>query len=175
MALDETAEDRTVAICCGAYLEDILSQAIATKLPGADEKLLEKLFGDAGPIGPAKARIDMARGLDLIDDEDRLIIIMIARVRNRFAHNIAINSFEHREVVKLLDKVQLTGRNKTGYEATYPPTVTQTRRQRFFCLATWVGVRLSNYVNSVRGTGKIYNIKTGPEDQAHKLDVIHKP
>ena len=158
--LKDDAEDRTVAICCAAYLEDVLELAIVTKLPGASPKLCTKLMEDGGPLQSAGAKIDIARALNLIDDDDRVIFIMIARVRNRFAHNIRVATFEHPEVAPLLGKVQLAGENKRYYDILYPPRTIQTQRQRFMCLAMMVGMRVSNYVNSVYGTGKITRIVT---------------
>jgi hypothetical protein len=174
-ALDQNAEDRTIAICCGAYLEDILAQAIVTKLPGAKGELLKRLVEERGPLGSARARIDMACALGLMDNDDRLICIAAAHIRNQFAHNIAVASFDHLKVAQILDKLQLQGPNRTEYEELYPATAKQTRRQRFFCLVTMVGVRLANYVNSIHGTGKFYRIKTNADDDLHKLDVIHTP
>lgn len=162
-ALDEKAEDRTVAICCGAYLEDVLAQAISTKLPGANKDLLDKLFGDKGPINPAAGRIDLAKALGVIDGDDRHVLRCLVSIRNKFAHNIAIDSFDHPVPATQVDELQLTGPNKKEYDETYAP-VKQSRRQRFMCIAMMVGVRLSNYVNSARGTGKIVRIKSRPED-----------
>ena len=164
-ALNDKAEDRTVAICSGSYLDDVLGQAIATRLPGANSKLLEKLLSESGPIGPAAARIDLACALGLIGEEDRRAIIMIARVRNRFAHNILIDSFNHAQVAALIDNLPLTGFNRQDYEEAFSGSVVQTRRERFSCLAMMFGVRLSNYLNGVHQTGLIQRVEAGPQDQ----------
>lgn len=102
--IDRATDARTVAIMAASYIDDYLGRAIRTKLAGVNATLSDKLFGAYGPLSTMAAKIDFARALNLTTSAMRDDLIIINRVRNRFAHNIHVDSFSHPDVLKLCSK-----------------------------------------------------------------------
>jgi hypothetical protein len=75
-------------------------------LIGLNSDLHKKVFDGQGLLGPIASKIDMAKALGLIDTGMHKNAKLIARVRNRFAHNLEIDSFSHPEVTKLVQKME---------------------------------------------------------------------
>jgi len=86
--MNPATDARTVAIMAAAYIDDYLGMAVRTKLPGLNSPLKEKLFGTYGLFSSTAAKIDLARALDIISRNMMADLILINRIRNRFAHSI---------------------------------------------------------------------------------------
>ncbi|HEV7414752.1 MAG TPA: hypothetical protein VGN98_01240, partial [Tianweitania sediminis] len=114
LLVDPTKSDREVAIVALAYIEDHLGRAIRSKMPGLTSDVRDKLFSPSGALSPMGARIDLAKALGLIDSKDRSDFIILARVRNRFAHNVNIESFDHPEISELTQKLHLVNDLMSG-------------------------------------------------------------
>jgi hypothetical protein len=162
-ALTDAAEARTVAIVCCAYVEDALVEAISFRLPGANAALRSRLFGDGGPLSTVGAKIDMGRALDIIGGEERRLLIQIARTRNRFAHQIDVDSFDHPDVAILLDDMPLGEHKLREYNESFlgadAKESAQTRRERFTCISLLLCMGLHNFINAEHGPR--YAMKAG--------------
>jgi hypothetical protein len=101
--------DRVAVIVTNSYLEDYLGRAIKLNLPGCNSDLRDKLFGSSGILGSMSAKIDIARALNIIDAQNHNDYVVLNRIRNRFAHNIHIDSLEHPDILLLLQQLQIDG------------------------------------------------------------------
>lgn len=138
--------DRVLAIVCGAYIEDYLQRVLEQDLPGMNSKLKEKLFTNTGPLSTVGARLDFARARNLINSEIHNDGILIARIRNRFAHNIHVDSFDDEKIVPLCDKLQSSEREIQDIrkrDRFDPLKIGTTRRGRFTYAAYTVAVTLN--------------------------------
>lgn len=151
--VQDHTDDRVVAIVCGAYIEDFIGEVIAHELPGLNAELKNKLLGTDRPLGPVAARLDMARALQIINGEDHRLLTQIIRIRNRFAHNLWVASFDDQPVCEMIDNgLNMGPENEREYRDSFigdDPAITQTRRQRFFCTALMYCTRLHNMMNVV--------------------------
>jgi hypothetical protein len=95
---DSGTPDRVVAIVCAAYADKYLGMRIGDAFVSADKRLKEKLLDSYGILGPLSARIDIATALVIIGKVTIDDIKSIARIRNRFAHDLAIESFDDPEI-----------------------------------------------------------------------------
>jgi len=64
-------------------------------VPGA----AERLFSLHGKVKDLETKIELAFGLGLIDDQERVYLNALRRIRNAFAHDPALHHFEHDEKV----------------------------------------------------------------------------
>lgn len=86
------ATDRATAIVAGAFLDDILAsllQAFMLNDPASDIGL----FSGNGPMSTFSAKITLAYRLGIISESERGDLETVRKVRNRFAHEVGLNSF----------------------------------------------------------------------------------
>ena len=85
---------RAAAIVSAALVEDKLEGALKAWLH-QDVKLHEKVFGaSSGVLGSFGAQIDAAFLVGLCSVKARDELKIIAKVRNKFAHDVSINKFD---------------------------------------------------------------------------------
>jgi hypothetical protein len=112
---------RVKAIVCAAYIEDHITGLIREKMPGLTPVLTKKIFSETGPLGTIGNKIDAAQALCVIETKIAEDARLIARIRNRFAHEIRVDNFDHPRVKDLVDKLQsgrgLKVQHKDGRES----------------------------------------------------------
>ena len=109
MIMEPTTEDRVVAIVSAAYMEKWLVDLIAEFFPGMDDnRALKKAMFDevSGMAGTLGRRLDMARALNAITPGTYADGATIGKIRNKFAHNLEVTSFDHSKVSGLVDNLQ---------------------------------------------------------------------
>lgn len=131
----EHANPRDVAIMLTAYIEQYITGLLKRKMPGLNSALSERIFRPSeGALGSLARKLDMARALEVLDPTVCKEAVLVARIRNRFAHNLGVDSFDHPEVASLVDALQ-SGRNMTVYylddKKTHPLDEGWTRMDRF--------------------------------------------
>ena len=100
---DESSRGK--AIISGSYLDDLLSNIIASFLiVGSSSKRL--LEGYSPPIGSFSARIDMAYSLGLIKEKEKHELDLIRKIRNRFAHDVNCN-FDDPKIIDWCKNLQM--------------------------------------------------------------------
>ena len=97
--------DRTVAIICTAYIEKHLADHLVQFFPGLDVKSRKKLFEHPGILSTLVAKIDIAQALGAADSVGAKNMKTIARIRNIFAHNLRVASFDVPQIAPLVDKL----------------------------------------------------------------------
>src|SRR4051812_6601213 len=100
--------DRTVAIKAAAYVHRYLEIGLAAMLKGFNSELRQKTFGGYGFLATMAAKIDLAAGLGVYNSTDRKNILTLNRVRNRFAHDLHVDTFWDAQIVELCDNFVLS-------------------------------------------------------------------
>src|SRR4051812_49320604 len=81
--------DRACAILCGGIIDQALVIALQTKMRVLTKTDSDALFfGQASLLGTMAARIDLARALDLVTEDERKLLDTLKRIRNAFAHAV---------------------------------------------------------------------------------------
>ena len=159
----QSTEHRTVAIVAAAYIDDHLTGLIKKKLPGLDSTLSKRLFEDVNAsLGNLASKIDIARALEVINAPQRAEAVLIARIRNRFAHYLDVDSFDHPQVAALVDRFA-AGRGVMMHRDGFEPVAFDhdwTREQRF-CSAA---VGLCTTIMMLYQDGAPLAYKLAPED-----------
>lgn len=106
----ERDSDRSVGIVAASIIEQRLTEAFSVFL--VDHKTLQgKAFDYRGPLGTFSSKIDMAFLCGLVTKEGHTNLAKVQAIRNKFAHKLEIDSFEHDEIrpkcfaLTLLDKM----------------------------------------------------------------------
>lgn len=147
-ASNPNTDPRVVAILGASFLESYLVDLIAASLPGLNSELRGRIFDTRGALSEFAAKIDMARALDLINSVYRNDCIIVARIRNRFAHNLDIQDFDHPEIAKLLMKLDYVTRIMSDPDASY--ALSGTAREKFVTTILFLGGGLYNALNAMR-------------------------
>lgn len=79
--------DRAVAIVGPAFLDTLLTEMLVAFLVD-DEKETLKLLQPEGPLGTFGAKVSMCYSLGLIGKIVRADLKLVAKIRNRFAHDV---------------------------------------------------------------------------------------
>lgn len=85
--------DRVIAVVGAAYLDAMLDRLFREVLIDA-EKEVDRLLRPEGAIGANGTRYQLAFCLGLITHDQRDDLKLIAQIRNRFAHDFKIDSFD---------------------------------------------------------------------------------
>lgn len=141
----DKADDRVVAIVAAAYCENWVQEVIESRMPGLDNETKGRLFKTGRPLGTADARYDLARALNIITPRTYRDLKRLATIRNRFAHFIAVTSFDHPKVAQQVDNLETDAE-----ERTFGERFDATRRGRFVANALSLCIRVHNAVNDTR-------------------------
>lgn len=102
-AFYELESDRAIAIVCAAIVENRLTAVLKAGMK-QEERVLSELFRPSGPLGSFGTKIRLAFLLNLIHDDIYKDLLQISTIRNDFAHNVKIKSFDDDQSIK--DRVQ---------------------------------------------------------------------
>lgn len=98
----ETASDRACAIVCAAFLDDLMQELLLEFLCDDSNTQNNKLFNQNGPLATFSSKIFLAYRLGLIGRYEYDCLNLIRRIRNNFAHDLSIDSFECESIRELL-------------------------------------------------------------------------
>jgi DNA-binding MltR family transcriptional regulator len=98
--------DRVLAIVGAAYLDTAIERLLRGALVD-DAEEVNQLLGREGSLSGAAARQRIAWCLGLIESVERDDLRIVARIRNLFAHQYAVMSFDHADVKKLLNRLSI--------------------------------------------------------------------
>lgn len=122
----EGATDRASAILSGAMLDEML--ALLAKAKCMDETVAEdRLFAPQKPLGAFVARIDICYVLGLISEAEWKGLLIVAKIRNGFAHRLENLSFEDESLSalagNLADAVAVRRKAGTGARECFDASV----------------------------------------------------
>lgn len=148
--------DRSLAIICTSYAEKYLGELIKARMKGLNHKLREKLFKPEGILGPLQARIDIAKAMNIIENPVFSDMKLLGSIRNQFAHNLEISTFDHPEIAKRIDKFQFKPEliHPSDQDSSFfiKPVDDWSREDRFRFTAMMICSTLHNGMNSLRFT-----------------------
>lgn len=101
--------DRGAALMTAAYIDDRLKGLIEARLV-ADKKVVRHVFEFQGALGSFSARTDFAYLLGLIPKNVAQEVHRIRKIRNRFAHEAGLLTFESEAIKKDCDQLTFHGR-----------------------------------------------------------------
>ena len=79
-----------IAIYISQIVENILEGSLASKLTISSNTFYARLFEGYGPLSTFTAKIDMARALEILDEETYNTLRILKNIRNEIAHpNVA--------------------------------------------------------------------------------------
>jgi hypothetical protein len=96
-AFFEAGSDRAVAVICTAIVENRLTAVLKASMRSDPEPLTE-LFRPSGPLGSLGTKIRLAYLLGLIHEDIYRDLLLTAKIRNEFAHDVRITSFDDESV-----------------------------------------------------------------------------
>jgi len=92
--------DRAAAILAASFLDDYLEQFLKEFMIN-DQKVCNNLLNWPGPLSSFSTRRECAYAFGYINKETRNNIDDIAKIRNKFAHNYEVNSFNKHPISDL--------------------------------------------------------------------------
>ncbi|WP_200341958.1 MltR family transcriptional regulator [Rhodovibrio sodomensis] len=96
--------DRTTAIVLYAALDDLIVHHIKWHL--REGKRTKKLFDRNGPLANSANRLDLIYALMWIDDGIYQVSHVFRRIRNDFAHNLDVHSFDQAEIFDRIRSIE---------------------------------------------------------------------
>jgi DNA-binding MltR family transcriptional regulator len=96
---------RASAIVGAAILEAQLSKIIENQFRDGDTKT--ELFKETGPLGTYDAKIKMAYTLGVVSKMAYNDLVLIGRIRNKFAHRLDIGDFTHPIIKPMCEGLKL--------------------------------------------------------------------
>lgn len=154
---NEKTEPRVIAIVGGSYLETYIKLMVKDHLPSLNSELSKRLFDSEGALGSMSPLIDIARAMNLLTNRGRSQAIKLSRVRNRFAHHVSIDSFDHEAVAPIIDQMD-TYRQYFGQEIVEGESIynyddeNMSRREVMICLVREFCSSISNNITHWEGT-----------------------
>ena len=102
-------DPRAITILPCAYLELHLTTLLKNKMPGlTDADLWNRFFGNMGFATEIAKKVYLAQAIGVLDSKLAKRISTIAKIRNKFAHRLDVNDFEHPDVAGLVDSLAAT-------------------------------------------------------------------
>ncbi|MEH0979247.1 MltR family transcriptional regulator [Bacillus mobilis] len=102
----ENSSDRGLVLVCGSIIDQLLSDLLKIVLIESDS--VEKdLFKGNSVLATFDAKIKMSFYLGLISKKEKLNIIYLQRIRNRFAHQFVNISFENNEIINVCNNFEI--------------------------------------------------------------------
>jgi hypothetical protein len=95
--------DRGAAIIAASLLEQLLEDAIVARFRPLLKGQKELLFGPMRPLSSFSAKIELGYAIGLYGEVAHKNFDMIRDVRNKFAHVFDVLSFDHPDVVELVN------------------------------------------------------------------------
>lgn len=111
-AFYENVSDRSSALVLANIVENRLTEAL--KLIMRDDKpLVDELFNPSGPLGAYGTKIRLAYMLRMLAPETYKDLMIIGRIRNKFAHDLSVTSFDNQQIHDWIKNMHIYGIVKT--------------------------------------------------------------
>jgi DNA-binding MltR family transcriptional regulator len=105
-AFYDHSSDRAAALVLGTMVEDHLT--VFLRLVMRREKALaDELFNPSGPLGAFGTKIRLAYMLRLIAPEIYKDLIVVNKIRNKFAHDLSVKQFESQQITDLVKNMHM--------------------------------------------------------------------
>lgn len=137
MAENPETDDRTIAIVCLAHIEDALAELLRANLPAYTGEMEKDLFapGGSAPLSTFKNKVVFARAMGVLYPDFADELTRMAQIRNRFAHRLAVDAFDHEQVRDHVDQLKslrnIALLTSAALIIPSPEMLAPTRRRRF--------------------------------------------
>jgi DNA-binding MltR family transcriptional regulator len=101
----EAADDRAAVIVAVSLIEDRLAATIKTCLHCHDKDAVAAMFEGMGPLRNFSAQVRLGFLIGIYGEAMRDTLNQLGRIRNRFAHELNVNSFAHPRVNGLVNNL----------------------------------------------------------------------
>lgn len=98
-----------------SMIEEMLEEAILSKMRPLSENFRDRLFEGYGPLSSFSARIDISYSLGIIDDHLLHDLRLIKSIRNEFAHSTFAMHFDHPNLQKHFQNLTKYQKNKNNF------------------------------------------------------------
>jgi len=98
--------DASHVIVTVAALEDLLEQALLSRMHNIPKEVYERLFTGYGPLSSFSAKIDLAFALEMFDEEISRDFHALRELRNEFAHTKTMLHFGSNDLQPILQKLR---------------------------------------------------------------------
>jgi DNA-binding MltR family transcriptional regulator len=102
------SSERAMAIVLGAIVENHLTDLLRL-LMRRERQLADELFNPTGPLGAFGTKIRIAYMFRIISPETYNDLKIINRIRNSFAHDLSISSFEDQQIAAWIRNMYIYG------------------------------------------------------------------
>ena len=90
----EFDSDRAAGIVAGSIAERRLEQALRSRLRTDQPGISKQLFRPSGALGPFSVKIELSYLLKILTDEAYRDLVNLKNIRNDFAHDLELDSFD---------------------------------------------------------------------------------
>lgn len=103
----EGQSDRGIVLISLSILDEMLADLIKGRLVDTNKNIIKEMFSTKGTFGQLDDKIKGAFVLGLISETDYNLLIILQKVRNKFAHQVLNINFEHDSVKGLCNNIVL--------------------------------------------------------------------
>ena len=101
----------STAIRIGELLSVQLRISLQATMRRSNHKMITtRLFEEYGPLGNIRSRIDLAYALEIIDTKTYRDLVLINKIRVKFAHSISERKFSDEDIADLLYQLSPAGK-----------------------------------------------------------------
>jgi hypothetical protein len=125
--------DRSVAIVGGTLVETNLRHAL-TCFMHKNKKITDETFRSTGAFGAFETKIRLGRLIGLYGENAHNDLMVIKKIRNKFAHSIEVKDFESKQISDWSKNFRLVER----YTSTSPPLPKEPGPMQVSDLRAWV-------------------------------------
>lgn len=97
-AFYDALRDRDRAIVLSAIAENHLTSLLKLLMRRHEKEISAQLFNPSGPLGPFGTKIRVAYMLRIIPPQVYKDLILVSRIRNKFAHDLSVKSFDDQKI-----------------------------------------------------------------------------
>jgi hypothetical protein len=97
-AFYDALRDRDRAIVLSAIAENHLTSLLQLLMLRHEKEISGQLFNPSGPLGPFRTKIRVAYMLRIIPPEVYKDLILVSKIRNKFAHDLSVKSFDDQKI-----------------------------------------------------------------------------
>jgi DNA-binding MltR family transcriptional regulator len=97
-AFYDALRDRDRAIVLSAIAENHLTSLLQLLMRRDEKEISQQLFHPSGPLGPFGTKIRMAYLLRILPPEVHKDLMIVSKIRNKFAHDLSVKSFNDQQI-----------------------------------------------------------------------------
>ena len=97
-AFYDALKDRDRAIVLSAIAENHLTSLLQLLMRRNEKEISQQLFNPSGPLGPFGTKIRVAYMLRILPPEIYKDLMVVSKIRNKFAHDLAVKSFDDQKI-----------------------------------------------------------------------------